>query len=117
MAGGRGALYREDVQSGFDLAWGWDSEAGERVVFCIHTRVSGHVSDPHCSSLTRAAGWHVSRARLPQQHTCPTERQFGRGAVQAIPKYRINGGRDSEVIADYPHAPRRATPSGRPKPC
>ena len=59
MAGGRGALCREDGQSGFDLAWGWDSEAGERVVFCLHTRVSDHVSGPRFSSLTRAAGWHL----------------------------------------------------------
>jgi hypothetical protein len=41
------ALCREDGQSGFDLAW--ESEAGERVVFCIHARVSDHVSGPRCS--------------------------------------------------------------------
>jgi hypothetical protein len=46
---------REDGQSGFDLAW-WDSEAGERVVFCLHTRVSNHVVGPRCISLTRATG-------------------------------------------------------------
>ena len=50
MAGGRGALCREDGQSGFDLAWGWDSEAGERVVFCIHARVFNHGCGPRCSS-------------------------------------------------------------------
>jgi hypothetical protein len=59
MAGGCGALCREDGQSGFDLE-GWDSEAGVRAVFCIHERVSNHVSGPRCSSLTQAAGWHLS---------------------------------------------------------
>ena len=33
MAGGRGALCREDGQSRFDLAWGWVSEAGGRVLY------------------------------------------------------------------------------------
>jgi hypothetical protein len=35
---------------------------------------------------------------------------------ETSPKYRISGDRDSEVIAGHPHAPRRATPSGRPNP-
>jgi hypothetical protein len=67
------------------------------MVFC---RVSDHVSDPRCISLTRAAG---------------SERRCGWGCTggEASPKYRISCGRDSEVIAGHPHAPRRATP----KPC
>jgi hypothetical protein len=60
MAGGRGALCREDGQSGFDLARGWDSETGERVVFSMHTRVINHGYGPRCSSLTRAAGSHLT---------------------------------------------------------
>ena len=100
MAGGRGALFREDGQSGFDLAWGWDSEAGERVVLCIHTRVFNHVTGPRCSSLTRAAGWHLRAV----------------GGVQAVsPKYRINGGLHSGVLAGHPHTPRKPRP-GRPNP-
>jgi hypothetical protein len=56
MAGGRArAVCREDGQSGFDLALGWDSEAGERVVLCIHARASDHLNGPRCSSLTQAA--------------------------------------------------------------
>jgi hypothetical protein len=55
------------------------------------------------ASLTRAAGWHL--------------RAVGVGCTgrEASPKYRISGGRDSGVIADHPHAPRRAT-IGRPNP-
>jgi hypothetical protein len=48
-----------------------------------------------------------------------SDRQFGVGAAtgsETSPKYRINGGRGSEVIAGHPHAPCRATPSGRPNP-
>jgi hypothetical protein len=85
MAGGRGALFREDGQSGFDLAWGWDSEAGGRVVFCIHARVSNHVRGPRCSSLTRAAGWH-------------TERRVG-GAVQAVRRAPSTGSTATETVA------------------
>jgi hypothetical protein len=106
MAGGRGALNRETVvRKPVDLAWGWDSEAGERVVFCVHTRVSNHGCGPRCSSLTHE----------PQGGICKT---FGWGCTggETSPKYRISGDRDSEVIAGHPHAPRRATPSGRPNP-
>jgi hypothetical protein len=84
MAGGRGAVCREDVQSGFDLAWGWDSEAGERVVLCIHTRVFDHVSGPRCSSLTRAAGWYL--------------RAVGGGAVQAVRRAPSTGSAVTETV-------------------
>jgi hypothetical protein len=35
---------------------------------------------------------------------------------EASAKYRISGDRDSGVVAGHPHAPRRATPIGRPNP-
>jgi hypothetical protein len=84
MAGGRGALCREDGQSGFDLAWGWDSEAGERAVFCIRARVYDHVRGPCCSSLTRAAGWHLSLVRG--------------GAVQAVRRAPTTGSTTTETV-------------------
>jgi hypothetical protein len=46
MAGGRGALFREVGQSGFDLAWGWTCG-----VLYPYT-VFNHVSGPRCSSLS-----------------------------------------------------------------
>jgi hypothetical protein len=56
MAGGRGALCRETVV-GYPIrvcAVGEGSGAGERVVLCIHTRVSNHGCGRRCSSLTTA---------------------------------------------------------------